>query len=115
MKLLYWLDEWLTLCRDEQQTKLPMSGGDLLGDVYVKYEFVDLNKPLLFTFSPAGTNVQEHDLTDDFAPWGYHLAQKQNVNVISFQHLGKSNWFRSRNLIFFWSSYQAYLHRLSAA
>ena len=25
----------------------------------------------------------------------------QNVNVISFQHLGKSNWFRSRNLIFF--------------
>ncbi|ETJ49083.1 hypothetical protein [Pseudoalteromonas agarivorans] len=101
MKLLYWLDEWLTLCRDEQQTKLPMCGGDLLGDVYVKYDFVDLNKPLLFTFSPAGTNVQEHDLTDDFAPWGYHLAQKQNVNVISFQHLGKSNWFRSRNLIFF--------------
>ena len=101
MKLLYWLDEWLTLCRDEQQTKLPMCGGDLLGDVYVKYDFVDLNKSLLFTFSPAGTNVQEHDLTDDFAPWGYHLAQKQNVNVISFQHLGKSNWFRSRNLIFF--------------
>lgn len=101
MKLLYWLDEWLTLCRDEQQTKLPMCGGDLLSDVYVKYEFVDLNKPLLFTFSPAGTNVQEQDLTDDFAPWGFHLAQKQNVNVISFQHLGKSNWFRSRNLIFF--------------
>ncbi|MBA6417516.1 cytosolic protein, partial [Colwellia sp. 6M3] len=34
-------------------------------------------------------------------PWGYHLAQKQNVNVIAFQHLGKSNWFRNRNLIFF--------------
>lgn len=101
MKLLYWLDEWLTLCRDEQQTRLPMSGSDLLGDVYVKYEFVDLSKPLLFTFSPAGTNLQEHDLTDDFAPWGYHLAQKQNVNIIAFQHLGKSNWFRSRNLIFF--------------
>ncbi|TMO79894.1 cytosolic protein [Pseudoalteromonas sp. S3776] len=101
MKLLYWLDEWLTLCRDEQQTRLPMSGSDLLGDVYVKYEFVDLSKPLLFTFSPAGTNLKEHDLTDDFAPWGYHLAQKQNVNIIAFQHLGKSNWFRSRNLIFF--------------
>ncbi|WP_055019543.1 hypothetical protein [Pseudoalteromonas sp. P1-7a] len=101
MKLLYWLGEWLTLCRDEQQTRLPMSGSDLLGDVYVKYEFVDLSKPLLFTFSPAGTNLQEHDLTDDFAPWGYHLAQKQNVNIIAFQHLGKSNWFRSRNLIFF--------------
>ncbi len=101
MKLLYWLDEWLTLCRDEQQTKLPINGGDLLGDVYVKYDFVDINKPLLFTFSPAGTNVQEQDLTDNFAPWGFHLAQKQNVNVISFQHLGTSNWFRSRNLIFF--------------
>jgi hypothetical protein len=101
MKLLYWLDEWLTLSRDKQQTKLPMSGGDLIGDVFVKYDFVDLNKPLLFTFSPAGTNLQEHDLHADFAPWGFHLAQKQNVNIIAFQHLGKSNWFRNRNLIFF--------------
>ncbi|MBL0689525.1 MAG: cytosolic protein, partial [Pseudoalteromonas sp.] len=40
-------------------------------------------------------------LTEDFAPWGYHLAQKQDVNIIAFQHLGKSNWFRNRNLIFF--------------
>lgn len=101
MKLLYWLDEWLTLSDNEKQVQLPTSGGDLLGDVYVKYHFVDLSKPLLFTFSPAGTNVQERDLNDDFAPWGYHLAQKQNVNIIAFQHLGKSNWFRNRNLIFF--------------
>ena len=101
MKLLYWLDEWLTLPRDEQQARLPMVGGDLLGDVYVKYDFVDLNRPLLFLFSPAGTDVQEHDLHDDFAPWGYRLAKKQNVNVIAFQHLGKSNWFRNRNVIFF--------------
>tara|TARA_R110001632_G_scaffold89728_3_gene193289 strand:- start:4278 stop:5243 length:966 start_codon:yes stop_codon:yes gene_type:complete len=78
-----------------------MTGSDLLGDVFVKYDFVDVNKPLLFTFSPAGTNVQEQDLNSDFAPWGYHLAQKQNVNVIAVQHLGKSNWFRNRNLIFF--------------
>ncbi len=101
MKLLYWLDEWLTLNDDERQAKLPTSGGDLLGDVYVKYHFVDPNKPLLFTFSPAGTDVQERDLNEDFAPWGYHLAQKQHVNIIAFQHLGKSNWFRNRNLIFF--------------
>ena len=101
MKLLYWLDEWLTLSDDEKQAKLPTSGGDLLGDVYVKYHFVDLTKPLLFTFSPAGTDIQERDLTEDFAPWGYHLAQKQDVNIIAFQHLGKSNWFRNRNLIFF--------------
>ena len=87
MKLLYWLDEWLTLSDNEKQAKLPTSGGDLLGDVYVKYHFVDLNKPLLFTFSPAGTDVQERDLNEDFAPWGYHLAQKQNVNIIAFQHL----------------------------
>ena len=101
MKLLYWLDEWLTLGDDERQAKLPTSGGDLLGDVYVKYHFVDLTKPLLFTFSPAGTDIQERDLNEDFAPWGYHLAQKQDVNIIAFQHLGKSNWFRNRNLIFF--------------
>ncbi|CCQ10455.1 FIG01204783: hypothetical protein [Pseudoalteromonas luteoviolacea B = ATCC 29581] len=101
MKLLYWLDDWLTASRDEQQARLPMMGDDLLDDVFVKYHFVDINKPLLFTFSPAGTNVQEHDLHEDFAPWGYRLAQKQGVNIIAFQHLGKSNWFRSRNLIFF--------------
>lgn len=101
MKLLYWLDEWSTLPREEQQTKLPISGEDLLGDVFVKYDFVDLSKPLLFTFSPAGTNLQVQDLHSDFAPWGYKLAQKQNVNIIAFQHLGRSNWFRSRNLIFF--------------
>jgi hypothetical protein len=101
MKLLYWLDEWVSLSRGEQQAKLPVSGGDLIGDVFVKYNFVDLTKPLLFTFSPAGTNIQQHDLHADFAPWGYHLAQKQQVNIIAFQHLGKSNWFRNRNLIFF--------------
>ena len=101
MKLLYWLDEWLTHSRSQQQAKLPMSGGDLLDDVFVKYEFVDLDKPLLFTFSPAGTNIKEHDLHVDFAPWGYHLARNQQVNIIAFQHLGQSNWFRSRNLLFF--------------
>lgn len=101
MKLLYWLDEWLTGSRVQQQERLPESGDLLLDNIYVKYEFIDINQPLLFTFSPAGTNVQEHDLHSDFAPWGFHLAQKQKVNIISFQHLGKSNWFRSRNLIYF--------------
>lgn len=101
MKLLYWLDDWKRLSRQHQQTKLPICGSDLLDDVFVKYELVDLNKPLLFTFSPSGTDVQEQDLNPSFAPWGYHLGQQQNVNVIAFQHLGKSNWFRSRNLVFF--------------
>ncbi|MCQ8879843.1 cytosolic protein [Pseudoalteromonas shioyasakiensis] len=101
MKLLYWLDEWLTHPRDVQQSKLPLSGSDLLGDVYVKYHFTDLNKPLLFTFPPAGTDYQEQDLNEAFAPWGFNLAKKQNVNIIAFQHLGKSNWFRNRSIIFF--------------
>ena len=101
MKLLYWLDEWLTLSAQEQQTRLPMTGDDLLDDVFVKYHFIDPAKPLLFTFSPAGTNYQTSDLHEDFAPWGYRLAKKQQVNVIAFQHLGQSNWFRSRNLVFF--------------
>ncbi|MFO6423057.1 cytosolic protein [Motilimonas sp. KMU-193] len=101
MKLLYWLDDWLTLTPQQQATKLPLEDGDLLDDVYVKYYLVDPNKPLLFTFSPAGTNYQEHDLTEDFEPWGYRLAKQQGINVMAFQHLGISNWFRSRNLIFF--------------
>ncbi|HHX8697993.1 TPA: cytosolic protein [Vibrio diabolicus] len=101
MKLLYWLDEWQVLTQKEQNAALPISGYDLLDDVFVKYEFVDLNKPLLFTFSPSGTDAQVQDLTPDFSPWGYDLGIQQQVNIIAFQHLGKSNWFRSRNLIFF--------------
>lgn len=101
MKLLYWLEEWTSLPRDEQQSLVPMTGGDLLGDVYVKYHIIDANKPLLITFSPAGTNYQEHDINDDFSPWAYKLAKKQDVNIIAFQHLGISNWFRHRNLLFF--------------
>ncbi|MGU3847153.1 cytosolic protein, partial [Vibrio diabolicus] len=48
MKLLYWLDEWQALTQKEQNAALPISGYDLLDDVFVKYEFVDINKPLLF-------------------------------------------------------------------
>ena len=84
MKLLYWLDEWTNLPRDAQQSQVPFTGGDLLGDVYVKYHIIDANKPLLFTFSPAGTNYQEHDLTDDFSPWAYKLAKKQPQLIIFY-------------------------------
>lgn len=101
MKLLYWLSEWLSLEPEGQQAKLPYSGSSLLDDVFVKYDLVDVNKPLLFTFSPSGTDIKEQDLHSSFSPWGYQLAQQQQVNIISFQHLGVSNWFRSPNLINF--------------
>ncbi|MDW2054199.1 cytosolic protein [Vibrio sp. 506] len=110
MKLLYWLDEWQALTQQEQEMALPISGYDLLDDVFVKYELVDLNKPLLFTFSPSGTDVQVQDLTPDFSPWGYELGIQQQVNIIAFQHLGQSNWFRSRNLIFFLEQLSELLH-----
>jgi hypothetical protein len=101
MKLLYWLNDWLSLPREEQQAKLPLTGDSLLDDVFVKYDLVDVNQPLLFTFSPSGTDVQEQDLNSHFAPWGYRFAQQQKVNIIAFQHLGVINWFRSPNLIYF--------------
>ena len=75
--------------RDEQQSLVPMTGGDLLGDVYVKYHIIDANKPLLITFSPAGTNYQEHDITDDFSPWAYKLAKKARCEyhrLSTFRH-----------------------------
>lgn len=101
MKLLYKLGEWLSLPENEHQSRLPLSGSSQLDDVFVRYQLVDLNKPLLFTFSPSGTDVKERDLHDNFSPWGYELAQQHQVNVITFQHLGISNWFRSPNLIYF--------------
>jgi hypothetical protein len=101
MKLLYWLNEWLSLSQEEQQARLPLSGSNLLDNVFVRYEFVDLNKPLLFTFSPSGTDIQEQDLHPNFSPWSYQLAQQQKVNIIAFQHLGVTNWFRSPILIDF--------------
>lgn len=101
MKLLYWLNEWLSLSCQQQQSQLPHYGHALLDTVFVKYELVDIDKPLLFIFSPSGSDVQQQDLHPDFEPWGYHFAQQQQVNVIAFQHLGKSNWFRSPSLIAF--------------
>ena len=35
MKLLYWLDEWQALTQQEQEMALPISGYDLLDDVFV--------------------------------------------------------------------------------
>lgn len=101
MKLLYWLDEWVSLPINEQKARLPLSGSSQLDDVFIRYELVDLNKPLLFTFSPSGTDVKAGDLHPNFTPWGFSLAQQHQVNVIAFQHLGISNWFRSPNLIYF--------------
>ncbi|WP_017445617.1 hypothetical protein [Gayadomonas joobiniege] len=101
MKLLYWLDQWLSGSPEAREQQLPHLGDDLLDDVYVRYSFIDPNKPVLFTFSPAGTNVQVADTQAGYFPWGYKLAIKQGVNVIAFQHLGRVNWFRSQNLIFF--------------
>ncbi|HBV77933.1 MULTISPECIES: cytosolic protein [Vibrio] len=101
MKLLYWLSEWLSLSPEDQQAKLPHSGSSLLDDVFVKYDLLDVNKPLLFTFSPSGTDIKGQDLNENFSPWGYQVARQQQVNVISFQHLGVSNWFRNPNLIHF--------------
>lgn len=101
MKLLYWLDDWLSLPQDDQQAKLPIAGYSLLDDVFVRYELIDVNKPLLFTFSPSGTDVQEQDLHPNYSPWGFDFAQRQQINIIAFQHLGVINWFRSPNLIYF--------------
>jgi len=95
MKLLYWLNEWLSLSEEEQQIRLPLSGYSLVDNVYIRYQLTDINKPLLFLFSPSGTNVKEQDLEPNFAPWGYNFALQQQVNVIAFQHLEVSNWFRS--------------------
>jgi hypothetical protein len=101
MQLLYWLDEWLSLPQEEQQARLPFSGYSLLDNVFVKYQLVDLTKPLLFTFSPSGTDVQEQELHPNFVPWGFQFAQQQGANIIAFQHLGVINWFRSPTLIDF--------------
>ncbi|MEI8596842.1 hypothetical protein P4S64_01630 [Vibrio sp. M60_M31a] len=88
MKLLYWLDEWRTYTRIEQRSKLPISGFDLLDDVYVRYELVDPNKPLLFTFSPSGTDVQVQDLNPNFKPWGYQARRTARSEHYCFPAFG---------------------------
>ncbi|WP_217516341.1 cytosolic protein [Vibrio metschnikovii] len=101
MKLLYWLNEALSLSHSALQARLPLTGSNLIDDVFVRYQLVDTDQPLLFLFSPSGSDVREQELHADYVPWGYDFAQQQQVNVIAFQHLGMTNWFRSPSLIDF--------------
>ncbi|EKO3675413.1 cytosolic protein [Vibrio metschnikovii] len=101
MKLLYWLNEALSLSHPALQARLPFTGSNLIDDVFVRYQLVDIDQPLLFLFSPSGSDVRQQELHADYVPWGYDFAQQQQVNVIAFQHLGMTNWFRSPSLIEF--------------
>lgn len=101
MKLLYWLNEAFSLSRPELQARLPLTGSNLIDDVFIRYRLVDIDQPLLFLFSPSGSNVRQQELHADYVPWGYDFSQQQQVNVIAFQHLGMTNWFRSSSLIDF--------------
>ena len=68
----------------------------LTEDIYVRFCFGDINKPIVIAFSNAGESATDAKLKNsDYAPWGYDFIKKEGFSVISISCYKKSNWFRN--------------------
>ena len=74
----------------------PFFGCGHIGDVYLKYFFLDTSAPLVITFSNAGETTSPVDLKNKaYSPWGFDFVKGYDVNVLSFSSIGKPNWYKS--------------------
>jgi hypothetical protein len=82
-----------------------IEGSECVDDVYFKYNIRDRGK-ILLTFGPATPwrrpQYSKKDAADgSIIPWCFKLAKSNNINVISFQHLERNNYYRSSEFIQF--------------
>lgn len=65
--------------------------------IVYKYDFHDLSKPLIVTFSPANISVDKVN-GEYSSPWAFDFLRKKGLNVLSFSCSSKKNWYRSEPL-----------------
>ncbi|ACJ31060.1 Cytosolic protein, putative [Shewanella piezotolerans WP3] len=70
-------------------------------DVVIQYHIFDTAQPLMITFPPGSEAFSDSDLIENKTPWGYDFFAKRRMNVISFNHIGKGNYFTSNELVIF--------------
>lgn len=69
-----------------------------IGNVIVQYRLFNINAPLVITFPPNSAGINELEVKEGVHPWGFNFFTKQQINVISFTHIGKREYFRSIEL-----------------
>lgn len=71
-----------------------------VGDVYGKYAFFDLKKPLVISFSHLGASVDEDKICSSPSPWAFDYLAKNNINCLCFAGIkGKNNFYRDVEFI----------------
>lgn len=62
-------------------------------NLLVESHIVDVNAPVMVTFSPAGFVLSSKEVEDGKSAWGYSFLKKMNINVISFNAINERHWF----------------------
>ncbi|WP_353144386.1 polysaccharide pyruvyl transferase family protein [Paracoccus sp. (in: a-proteobacteria)] len=71
-----------------------------IGDVYGKYHFSDISKPLVITFSHLGGSVSEDDMQAMKSPWAFDYLRRKNINCLCFASVrGKNKFYRDQTFI----------------
>lgn len=66
----------------------------VLGKTYVKYHFQNLSKPIVFLFSPRGSEIPVENIRENIQPWGFSRIKGLGLNVLSFTSLQPRNWYK---------------------
>lgn len=66
----------------------------VLGKTYVKYHFQNLSKPIVFLFSPRGSEISVEKVRENIHPWGFSRIKELGLNVLSLTSLQPRNWYK---------------------
>ncbi|MBE0464404.1 hypothetical protein [Halomonas colorata] len=76
------------------------NGFGFIGSIYVKYNIINKDSPVIFTFANGGSLVDlNQELgSDQPSPWGYEFLKGLGHNVVSFSCVkGCYNYYRDRD------------------
>lgn len=69
-----------------------------IGDVIVQYRLINKDAPVVITFPPGSEWITEQETNEEVKLWGFDFFKKQQINVISFIHIGQDEYFRTIEL-----------------
>ncbi len=70
-------------------------------DVVVQYHIFETEQPIMITFPPGNEALSDSDLIENKTPWGFEFFAKRQMNVVSFNPIGKGNYYNSSELAIF--------------
>ncbi len=76
-----------------------------IDDMMMQYRIIDTSKPVVVTFAPGCEAIDEKIMDENKPLWGFNFLSKEKINTISFVHIGKNNYYQSRE-------FEAFLEKL---